>query len=801
MVPAVVIAGSCRAWAADPGAAAQAASTDREIVAGLDVTPLGGIANGIPPVQPAPGGAAAADGTSGAIYGIGANLGADGDYTVVNYIVNGGAAASEGHLKAGDHIAAIAEGDGPFVDCKGADIRKVVYMTRGESASSFRLSVIPAADPSKREEITLVRKATSFSVLDFADQSKLASLFKKVMDAERENVAEDIGNEAQKVIQTTGLDASGSNTLEKAASVAVDQRVRNSASQLFDLLEVELQGIPAKQRDSLFDQAGSQAAAAAKNLAFEVKLPAEKSPWWTAALKQILTPTQSAAWDDALAKERQAAEAGIATYLDRAAAYGREFQQNLLDPLSSEIRMELNLPKDRDDKLRELEKDLVAKAGEAARASAREKLLAMSETQRKECVSKRSPINLFPAPTTAGWDQGLAKLLTADEMNRLQAMRQARIDMRAAATGRLLVALLDERIALTGDQRRKLEPIAQRLVKTDGELIASRNPNEYFSYSPGNFFMVVAANAHEDEIKPILDPVQWAHWIEVCAMTDADENSNGRAPIALPPADGAAKSAAVAAEPEEIEREISSYLSGKSEVEREKIVRERVLKAEDIARTVHLAPAMAERLETAARGEADAMMPAWNDAAEEMVRSNVTDTSPDMVRQCLDSIQPFQFMNISMQTNGSRAGAERLWNKTVRSTLSRDQRMAWQAATDARSAYREDAIAGYIVSQVDQEIGLAPEEWKKLEPMVAAVLKEYGSDIESTSGDSSEEWFLQSNYVFLPMAGLSDGDLKSVLSDTQFSAWKRSGSGADAASLFKNVTQFHDQRTREEVRF
>jgi hypothetical protein len=91
------------------------------------------------------------------LIGIGAVLG--GSYPSIMQIVKGGPADLDGRLKANDRIAAVAQGNGVFVDCANLAIDEVVGMVRGKKGSTVRLQIIPAgaADPTKREVIALVR--------------------------------------------------------------------------------------------------------------------------------------------------------------------------------------------------------------------------------------------------------------------------------------------------------------------------------------------------------------------------------------------------------------------------------------------------------------------------------------------------------------------------------------------------------------------------------------------------------------------------------------------------------------------
>lgn len=95
------------------------------------------------------------------LVGIGAVLKkSDDGYTKIMELVVGGPAEKEGHLKVGDRITAVGQGDKPFVEIADMKLDKVVSMIRGKKGTKVRLLVIPshASDPSVRKEISILRE-------------------------------------------------------------------------------------------------------------------------------------------------------------------------------------------------------------------------------------------------------------------------------------------------------------------------------------------------------------------------------------------------------------------------------------------------------------------------------------------------------------------------------------------------------------------------------------------------------------------------------------------------------------------
>ena len=723
------------------------------------------------------------------MYGIGVILTADGDYPVVGNLATGGAAERDGRLKAGDHITGVAEGDGAFVDCKGKDVHQVITMTRGKRGSNVRIQVIPAgADPSKREVIALARAA--LNVTDFSpdEQAKLAALVHEFPGTLPKVLAQDMQRRVQQVVRAAGLDESGSNALQNAAAKAVDQCMQTAVGRISDFLQGDYQQYTASDRQARFSAMDGQMASIKEDLVRTIQRragvwPADQ-PAWEEGLKQTLTPAQVAAWAAAEAKRKQEVEAEIADYLHAVALYGASVEKQDIDPQASEAREQLGLPTDRLDKVNALEKSVADEVGDAARAMAEKALLGMADDERKAVLGRKRYYNWVPPLTKNKWNEGFAKLFSPDEVKRMQTVKEDRQNQRAHAMGKVLLALLDDRVALTAAQRQQLEPIAERLIKTEG-LIGSDNMNESISSSR---IYEAAKGGSADEIKTILDPIQWQHWQDTAQGKNLpDDGDQQDSPIQLPAANARKTPPPAAPGPEDAERAISDFLAGKSDAERTKIFAEKILKAEDCARVLHLPPASAENLQTAARGSADAFLDRWNLAARQIVQANLGGATPETVKQQLASIQDYQ-LSQGYQSNGSVASPrESLLDQTIKAELSPAQRTAWKAETDARKAYRANAVAGWIACSFAQSFGLSPDQSQKLEPMIASVLSKYDQGIGSFFSSSS--WYLEGFYMFLPVAGISDKDLQGLLSADQLQQWNRSQQRGIASSYWTNIVQ------------
>ena len=88
------------------------------------------------------------------LVGIGAMLKSEDGYAKIESLVAGGPAQTDGRLKVGDRITAVAQGTADYVDVRDMRLDKVVEMIRGKKGTHVRLLAIPsdATDPSKRKD-------------------------------------------------------------------------------------------------------------------------------------------------------------------------------------------------------------------------------------------------------------------------------------------------------------------------------------------------------------------------------------------------------------------------------------------------------------------------------------------------------------------------------------------------------------------------------------------------------------------------------------------------------------------------
>ena len=99
----------------------------------------------------------------------------------------------------------------------------------------------------------------------------------------------------------------------------------------------------------------------------------------------------------------------------------------------------------------------------------------------------------------------------------------------------------------------------------------------------------------------------------------------------------------------------------------------------------------------------------------------------------------------------------------MKDELNPDQANAWKKEIDARNAFRDQAIAGLIVSGFDQMTTLLPDQSLKLEVMVEKVLADYAYDFGRSFSNNGSAWFLESFTMLMPIFGIPGEGLEGTV--------------------------------------
>jgi hypothetical protein len=620
-------------------------------------------------------------------------------------------------------------------------------------------------------------------------EAKFTEFVNKVGQAKRRLWTLRMKWEIEEVAKVTGLSDEGRKALGAAAEQAADLCMEGWSAKFSDFWRQQYSQQP-DQILEMLDQLLAQADNYAKSdFVADYVRPYEHTAW-AEALQRTLTAEQIAAWDKSQVERKRVLGTQIGDFLKPSVERTREqFFQAILAK-GTDIRVTLALPKERAEMLDALAKSAADKTADDWRIRAEKMLFNADEDQRRQII-KSGQFYLAPdekelPQQQATWKDGVAKLLTAGERDRLQAAQEEQRARRIRVMGQIMIAELDQRIAFNARQREQLQPVTERLVKDQASLFPDDGFNNYVNFTSQSFY-AAGSKATEEELKPILDTLQWKRWQEVCMP-----KKNRATPAAAKSKPGVdAKQPPQNQEPEDLEHRISDYLHEKTTNERQRMLAAMTVKVEDVARATGLTGDAINRLQTAARGATEETLVGWKSNTEQTLRAQVRDATPQNVMQRLASMENYY----SQRDGGVIADKQAVWDKTVKAELTAEQRAAWEKEVEERKVYRDKAIISTAMAEFDRKNTLSAEQWEKLEPIINGIVKDYSSEFANFFS-SSNSWYLQSYSMLIPFAGAPEKDLKAILSKEQWDRWTGSNEFANSTNYWQNIQRNHAQRVK-----
>lgn len=515
-------------------------------------------------------------------------------------------------------------------------------------------------------------------------------------------------------------------------------------------------------------------------------------PEWQKAIESICTAEEIAAW-----KKHEAEE--MAKFAEKVPALVKPAIEQMKPMWRAGLEMEtgnlvtaLNLPQERAKALEPAVNAALERVEKTYERLAKEQLERMDAASRDRVVKQGRfyvgiDDNDLPQ-NDPDFRAALEKALSPEEKKRLEAANDERKARRMSALARIMIAEMDKKVAFTIQQREKLQPIAERVVKGVEDLSPAYRSRYNYEFDPGKFF-AAASSAKDAELKAVLDPQQIVHWREACESSKTDPRYNRR--VYTPPsaAEPKPKGPERPKEPEEVENQLSDHLTKRTANERKRLLAEMLLKAEDAVRVVSLKAEGSALLQTAARGAVERMLGQWKSNTESNVRSNLQGVTPGSIKQRLAGMEDYYYYN---RGDGTAPEKNKLWQLMVDRALNEEQRKAWKVETDARKEFADRAAVGAVMAEFDRRTSLTAEQWQKLEPLVVGIVKEYSVDIEEYFSNNTP-WYLETYSCLIPFAGVPEKDMKAILSKPQIERWEGEDSGS-ARSYWENLQQNHKNR-------
>jgi hypothetical protein len=460
----------------------------------------------------------------------------------------------------------------------------------------------------------------------------------------------------------------------------------------------------------------------------------------------------------------------------------------------AEIEAILELPEERTPALHALEEKALVESRAAWRRRA-EKALKDASISDKQLLQGAS---VDPEPedlpdVQPAWKDGLRKVLTAEEFQHLEDRRLERKARRTRNLAELFLLFVDEKLALSADQRARMLPLAEKLVPKVQEMMPAEVEQDEDLFNPA-ILLSAGKEAPEKEVRAILVDTQWERWKKTCVepANGGGQEFNG-IPGLMPPgfqAPPANSAAANATEP--VDQTLSKFMAAQALRQRQRLLAPLLLQIEEAARVAQLSPEVCARLQIGARGAAEKSLQKWAPQFQQFVRNNLQEITPENVSQQLARLgNPAAFQ--VAEAGPPKPG---LFEKCLKTELTPEQMAAWQKEIDARREFRSEAIIRAMLTGFDRLVPLRAEQFAKMSAMLTTLLADYREEMGIANATELAPWYLQSEIRSAPLAGLNPAEMQALLGKTRWERWTKTEEYSDAKSCWANLKESHQNRRR-----
>ena len=497
---------------------------------------------------------------------------------------------------------------------------------------------------------------------------------------------------------------------------------------------------------------------------------------WLDAASKVLPADTITRWKKKDGEERLKLDKELA---DMIRPSEQQAEQRMLMDMQTEVEgivQTLKLSKDRKQALDQLSKQAV----QASLNQARKKWLQQARNY-QTADRKRIRGNIYfgvndedQAIGLPVWTDGLKKLLSESERTRMKEENTRREQRQSFAIACACLAEMDQTLMLAPEQRTKLEPLLQEVMRT----LLDQRRQQYWSFNAPQLFSS-AGKASKDGVRAILNDVQWLHWKE---LVDPARNSSRNVTPDINASSGTVL---------DIEAAISKHMYKMFVAERTKTLAVMMPQVEEASRLLSLPEASVASLTTAAKGAVEYSLASWRRMTESYVRQSTQNATRENLLQTLAATA-----HVNFNRNDTRPQNTEIWQLALRNILDESQRKKLGHAAAERQSYRLAAMSAMSISELDRRRHLSADQCARLQTAVEKVLADYLPDIERYM---SFQWFLQYYYVMLPLAGVPEKDLQAVLTPDE---WKLCNERdlPDVRQYWDGVKTNHEQRMRQGAR-
>lgn len=684
--------------------------------------------------------------------------------------------------------------DQPFVEIVPEPINIVELTVKADAETVADEEGKEEAD---EKESTLPPKLDK-AIVDFTE---------KIGPARKEAAAKSLNEFIDEIAKSMKLDKSTVEALQKAVDPSVEASMKSWNEKAADVMRAKYTapfGAGAKVNSVLVDNmvkslemAGDKPSVGLRNfLKVEGGDPRSTEPW-KKTVANVLSEKQIQEMGlDEDAKRAKILKDFEAILDTRSEAQVRWFSREIT-AAHSDITSSVDLGEEREKKFDEAMKKAIDDATEQWKKAAVNNLLSITPAQ-QERMLEQGYVNGtlqekdFPHRSKI-WKSALDELLTEEERESWSSASNQR-DLKAVRVGQMaMVSALDGMVALSSEQRKELEPLFTKVVKSS-MLDEINRPDGGLSLHISSVISY-AERIDQKKLSAVLTDWQEKMWK---ARVSTYRNRSKKPEVKTTPKlkDGEL----IPPRPPNEDREIinlaiAEQIYIRAERQRSLIYGRLATTIEDARRAGGLSDEQTRLLRIAAKGACEHELVRWTESCDSWIRRSVRNAEPDAIHARLNALGSASF-GIS-----PKAEETPLWSAAKKEILTEKQESAITKEVNARLAYRWETVAASCVHRLDCNARMTGEQAEKLEKMVADSMAKYAPDLDKTFGAWSRDspWYLNSYYNLVGLNAVPEKDLKELLNEDQFKAWETSLQN-QGGNYWSRVKESHTRRMKEEER-
>ncbi len=510
---------------------------------------------------------------------------------------------------------------------------------------------------------------------------------------------------------------------------------------------------------------------------------------WEQAIAAILTEEQRQAW--ALVREERDKEE-MQRFEERieatAANYENHFRNRMNESID-EVLLLMELEDERAERFRKAADDAVREVIEEWKQEARDWVGNLDGDARQQALRRGNvPIGFDgdKVQKQPSWTGAFEQILTEDELQRWNDIREAFDRQRHTAAARVILVSMDQGVGLTASQ---WEQLAELFDKADLTRIVQRFTANHFHMHPNEFGRALRSMP-EDKVREILTDTQWQRWGD---YIDFIENPHGTRRSVRAVRDGGGRDDGdFSADARRMEQTVTQFIHQRTAQERDRVLMEILAEIEFVSLTADLPDLTLQRLQTAAKGAAEEVIDEWDDNFTRTIRDRLRTVQNQNFERQLASLGHFNFSSRDVTET-------RVWNRLLSYLDAEGHADTRALALAQREALHLSAIADIVTIHSAGQLGMAPSQWPDLHAAVLASLAEYGPDFEAAMGRSNVAWYLRNPGIIMPLAGIPEDQLRAILTERQYRRW-RDQVGTSTTGFWSRVESSHRQRTSQSSR-